>query len=161
MDGVEVTVYLNFLTIFFSNYTWHQIWSSQWYLIKVCRAENWAGVLSVHAHSWTTAPWKRLRPTASPASGSCPGCNAVPRISTSMGLTVMVRAESSQSMSLSLAPSWPVAPCWRAVRSRNTPSVITSTSTLTQMMITIVATLGTTGTKGSKGNAVTLVDQVT
>lgn len=48
-----------------------KIWSSQSYLIKVCRAENWAGLLSSHTYNWTTVSRKRLKPL--PAHSVAPG----------------------------------------------------------------------------------------
>lgn len=66
---------------------------------------------------------------------------------TSMGLTVMVSAESSQSISASLAASVSWVKCWWAMRTRYTPMATTNTSMHTEMMMTTVAMLGTTGTR--------------
>lgn len=64
---------------------------------------------------------------------------------TSMGLTVIVSAESSQSISTSLAASVSWVKCWWATRTRCTPMATTNTSMHTEMMTTTVAMLGTTG----------------
>lgn len=66
---------------------------------------------------------------------------------TSMGLTVIVSAESSQSISASLAASVSWVKCWWAIRTRYTPMATTNTSMHTEMMMTTVAMLGTTGTR--------------
>lgn len=66
---------------------------------------------------------------------------------TSMGLTVMVSAESSQSISASLAASASWAKCWWAIRTRYMPMATTNTSMHTEMMMTTVAMLGTTETR--------------
>lgn len=61
-----------------------------------------------------------------------------------MGLTVMVRAESSQSISFSLPFSWSLMVRWCAARMRNTPRMIINTRKLTHTTMTMVAALGTT-----------------
>ncbi|KAG7227083.1 hypothetical protein INR49_022430, partial [Caranx melampygus] len=66
------------------------------------------------------------------------------RVPTSMGLTVMVRAESSQSISFSLPFSWSLMVRWCAARMRNTPRMIMNTRKLTHTTMTMVAALGTT-----------------
>lgn len=63
---------------------------------------------------------------------------------TSMGLTVMVRAESSQSISFSLPLSWSLMVRWCAARMRKTPRMIMNTRKLTHTTMTMVAALGTT-----------------
>lgn len=63
---------------------------------------------------------------------------------TSMGLTVMVKAESSQSISFSFPESWSRIVRWWAALIRNTPRMIMNTRKLTQTTITTVAVLGTT-----------------
>lgn len=76
---------------------------------------------------------------------------------TSMGFTVMVRAESSQSISFSLPVSWSRIVLWCAARIRNTPRMIMNTRKLTQTTITTVAVLGTTATrKHNHGNSYTV-----
>lgn len=64
---------------------------------------------------------------------------------TSMGLTVIVSAESSQSISASLAASVSWVKCWWVIRTRYTPMATTNTSMHTEMMMITVAMLGTTG----------------
>lgn len=65
----------------------------------------------------------------------------------------MVRAESSQSISLSLPVSWSRRVLWCAARMRNTPRMIMNTRKLTHTTITTVAVLGTTAsTKHSSGH---------
>lgn len=66
---------------------------------------------------------------------------------TSMGLTVMVSAESSQSISFSLPLSWSLMVRWCAARMRNTPRMIINTRKLTHTTMTMVAALGTTAAK--------------
>lgn len=77
---------------------------------------------------------------------------------TSIGLTVMVRAESSQSISFSLPFSWSLMVRWWAARILNTPRIIIKTRKLTHTTMTIVAALGTTAsqerTRKSKGRHV-------
>lgn len=64
-----------------------------------------------------------------------------------MGLTVMVSAESSQSISFSLPLSWSLMVRWCAARIRNTPRMIINTRKLTHTTMTMVAALGTTAAK--------------
>lgn len=68
---------------------------------------------------------------------------------TSMGLTVMVSAESSQSISFSLPLSWSLMVRWCAARMRNTPRMIMKTRKLTHTTMTTVAALGTTAAEES------------
>lgn len=70
------------------------------------------------------------------------------RLPTSMGFTVMVRAESSQSISLSFPASWSRTVRWCAARMRNTPKMIMKTRKLTHTTMTTVAVLGTTASRG-------------
>lgn len=65
-------------------------------------------------------------------------------IFTSMGFTVMVSAESSQSISFSLPLSWSLMVRWCAARMRNTPRIIINTKKETHTTMTMVAALGTT-----------------
>lgn len=69
---------------------------------------------------------------------------------TSMGFTVMVRAESSQSISFSFPESWSRMVRWCAARMRNTPRMIMKTRKLTHTTITTVAVLGTTAKSKGK-----------
>ena len=69
---------------------------------------------------------------------------------TSMGFTVMVRAESSQSISFSFPVSWSRMVLWCAARIRNTPRMIMKTRKLTHTTMTTVAVLGTTGVRGDR-----------
>lgn len=62
----------------------------------------------------------------------------------SMGLMVMVSAESSQSISASLAASFSWMKCWWAIRTRYMPMATRNTSMHTEMMMTTVAMLGIT-----------------
>lgn len=64
-----------------------------------------------------------------------------------MGLTVMVNAESSQSISFSFPESWSRMVRWWAARIRKTPRMIMKTRKLMHTTITTVAVLGTTGEK--------------
>lgn len=87
--------------------------------------------------------------------GSDPGLRGAvgpPAVPTSMGFTVMVRAESSQSISLSLPVSWSRMVRWCAARIRNTPRTIMNTRKLTHTTITTVAVLGTTATGRTDGS---------
>lgn len=69
---------------------------------------------------------------------------------TSIGFTVMVNAESSQSISFSFPVSWSRIVRWCAARILNTPRIIIKTRKLTQTTITTVAVLGTTATTGKE-----------
>ena len=69
---------------------------------------------------------------------------------TSMGFTVMVRAESSQSISFSFPVSWSRMVLWCAARIRNTPRMIMKTRKLMHTTMTTVAVLGTTGARGDR-----------
>lgn len=71
----------------------------------------------------------------------------IPERITSIGLTVIVSAESSQSISASLAASVSWIKCWWAIRTRYTPMATTNTSMHTEIMMTTVAMLGTTETR--------------
>lgn len=78
---------------------------------------------------------------------------------TSMGFTVMVRAESSQSISFSLPVSWSLMVLWCAARIRNTPRMIMNTRKLTHTTITTVAVLGTTAPHNNRAT-LTLCQQL-
>lgn len=71
-------------------------------------------------------------------------CRCPPPAPTSMGFTVMVKAESSQSISFSFPLSWSRMVLWWAARIRNTPRMIMKTRKLTHTTMTTVAVLGTT-----------------
>ena len=89
-------------------------------------------------HRMDGTQWRRDIPLQAPSP-----CLRI----TSMGLTVIVSAESSQSISASLAASVSWMKCWWAIRTRYTPMATTNTSMHTEMMMTTVAMLGTTGTR--------------
>lgn len=129
------------------------LWGSpQWWAApvrRVCEGANSAVLAATtqgrgrtgEARGWPWTTRHRLRPQAVSQRPQYTERGSL----TSMGFTVMVKAESSQSISFSFPESWSRIVRWWAARIRNTPRIIMKTRKLTQTTITTVAVLGTTG----------------